>query len=58
MKSDLGDIILYQAENGRADIDVRLEDEMVWLSLNQMAELFERDRSVISRHLRNIFSER
>jgi hypothetical protein len=50
-------IIIYQAEDGSAKIDVRLEDETVWLSLDQMADLFQRDKSTISRHLKNIFSE-
>ena len=35
-----------------------MEDETVWLSLNQIAELFERDKSVISRHIKNVFEER
>ena len=50
-------ILLYQTEDGRTRIEVRLEDETVWLSLNQMAELFQRDKSVISRHIRNVFDE-
>ena len=50
-----GKVILYQTEDGQTGIDVRLKDETVWLTLNQIAELFGRDRSVISRHLRNIF---
>ena len=51
-------IILYQTEDGYTTLDVRLQEETVWLSLTQMAELFDRDKSVISRHLRNIFRER
>ena len=47
-------ILLYQTEGRRTRIEVRLENETVWLSLNQMAELFQRDNSVISRHIRNI----
>jgi hypothetical protein len=50
-----GEIVLYQAPNGTVELDVRLERESLWLSLNQMAELFERDKSVISRHLGNVF---
>jgi len=50
-----GELLLYQSEDGKAAVDVRLEDETVWLTLNQMAKLFDRDKSVISRHLRNIF---
>ena len=51
------EIILYQAEDGTTKIDVRLENETVWLTLNQIAELFQRDKSVISRHIQNIFAE-
>lgn len=51
------EIILYQAEDGRTKLEVRLQNETVWLSLNQLAELFQRDKSVISKHIRNIFSE-
>lgn len=50
-------ILLYQTEDRRTRIEVRLEGETVWLSLNQIAELFQRDKSVISRHIRNIFEE-
>ena len=46
-----GEIILYQSPDGATAIDVKLEQETVWLSLNQMAELFDRDKSVISRHI-------
>lgn len=52
-----GDIILYQTEDGQTSLDVWLQVETVWLSLTQMAELIDRDKSVISRHLRNIFQE-
>jgi prophage maintenance system killer protein len=54
-QTDKGAIVLYQAPDGKAALDVRLEDETLWLNLNQMAGLFERDKSVISRHLGNIF---
>lgn len=43
-------ILLYQTEDRRTHIEVRLENETVWLSVNQIAELFQRDKSVISRH--------
>ena len=49
------EIVLYEAPDGQVRLDVRLERETVWLSLNQMVELFGRDKSVISRHLRNVF---
>ncbi|MBL4775512.1 MAG: virulence protein RhuM/Fic/DOC family protein [Mariprofundus sp.] len=51
------EILIYQTEDGLAITEVRLEAETLWLSLNQMAELFGRDKSVISRHLRNVFKE-
>jgi len=50
-------LILYQTEDGRTSLQVRLDKETVWLSLNQMADLFQRDKSVISRHIRNVFEE-
>jgi len=56
-KSPLSEIILYQTEDGRTRIEVRMQADTVWLSLNQMAELFQRDKSVISRHIHNIFKE-
>ncbi len=57
MNSNLGEVILYQAADGGPALDVRLDHDTVWLSLNQLADLFERDKSVISRHLRNVFKE-
>lgn len=51
------ELILYQTEDGRTRMQVRLDGETVWLSLNQMADLFQRDKSVISRHIRNLFEE-
>jgi len=56
-QSDFGEIILYQCADGTSALDVHLKDETVWLTLNQIAELFDRDKSVISRHLRNVFKE-
>jgi hypothetical protein len=56
-KFNKGEIIIYKPAKGEVELKVRLEDETVWLSLNQIANLFERDKSVISRHLRNIFKE-
>ncbi|MFQ5749220.1 MAG: virulence RhuM family protein [Planctomycetota bacterium] len=50
-----GEVVVYEAPDGRVQVDARLERETVWLSLNQIAELFGRDKSVISRHLRNVF---
>lgn len=52
-----GEIILYQTADGKSSLDVKLENETVWLTKEQMATLFDRDRSVISRHIKNIFEE-
>ena len=51
------EIIIYQTTDGEMKIDVRMENETVWLSLDQMAELFGRDKSTISRHIKNVFDE-
>lgn len=51
------ELILYQTEDGNTRLEVHIQGQTVWLSLNQMAELFQRDKSVISRHIRNIFEE-
>lgn len=53
-----GEVLFYEGADGSVQLDVRLERETLWLNLNQMAELFERDKSVISRHLRNIYDEK
>jgi prophage maintenance system killer protein len=53
-----GEIIIYRAEDNTVQLDVRMENETVWLNLNQMAMLFDRDKSVISRHIRDVFRER
>jgi prophage maintenance system killer protein/transcriptional regulator CtsR len=50
-----GEIIIYQTEDGQTSLEVKLIEETVWLNLNQMAKLFKRDKSVISRHISNIF---
>jgi hypothetical protein len=55
-RPDKGEVVLYQSADGKAALDVRLDGETLWLNLNQLAELFERDKSVISRHLRNIYN--
>jgi len=51
------EIVLYQTEDGRTRLDVKLVNNTVWLSLNQMAELFQRDKSVISKHIKNVLEE-
>ena len=52
-----GEIVVYQSKTGLTKIEVRLDGETVWLSLDQLAVLFSRDKSTISRHLKNIFAE-
>lgn len=52
-----GEIIMYQTEDGLTEIQTTLVDDTVWLNRAQMAELFQRDRSVIGRHIKNVFEE-
>ena len=51
------ELIIYESRDGNIKLDVNLENETVWLSLEQMARLFGRDKSVISRHIKNVFKE-
>lgn len=51
------EMIIYQTQDGLTKIDVAFDDDTVWLSLDQMAQLFQRDKSVISRHIKNIYTE-
>ncbi len=51
------EFLVYTAEDGRTRVEVRFEGDTAWLSLTQMAELFQRDKSVISRHIKNVFEE-
>lgn len=57
MASENPNFLFYQTEDGKTKIDVRLEDETVWLTQAQMADLFQRDISAISRHIKNVFDE-
>ena len=50
-------IIIYQTEDGKTKIETRLENETVWLTQAQMAELFGKDRTVITKHIGNVFEE-
>lgn len=52
-----GEFLFYETEDGLTRLDVRLSGETVWLSLSQMADLFNRDKSVVSRHIQNVFEE-
>ena len=51
------ELIIYQTDDGETRLQVRMDQETAWLTLNQMADLFQRDKSVISRHIRNVFEE-
>lgn len=56
MKDDLTDkIVLYRTQDGRMTLDVNLREGTVWLNLSQLTSLFDRDKSVISRHIRKIY---
>ena len=52
-----GEIIIYQTEDGATKLNVKVENETVWLTIDMMADLFQRDKSTISRHIKNIFEE-
>lgn len=52
-----GNIVIFQTKDGKTSIDVKLENETAWLTLSQITELFGRDKSVISRHISNVFRE-
>jgi len=54
---DTGEILIYQNQDGNIKIDVRLEDETVWLTQAQMCELFQKSKATISEHIKNIFEE-
>ena len=54
-KTKTGDILIYKPKGQQTHIEVNFQDDTVWLSLNQITELFGRDKSVISRHLRGIY---
>ena len=50
-------IVIYTSEDGQTQVDVRMENETVWLSANRMAELFDRDEKTIRKHINNVFRE-
>jgi prophage maintenance system killer protein len=56
-RNDLGEVVLYKTEDGKAALDVRLDGDTVWLSQKQMSELFDKNVRTVSEHLRNIFKE-
>ncbi len=49
------EIVIYTLPDGRSNLNIKLQGETIWLSLNEISALFDRDKSVISRHLKNIF---
>lgn len=51
------ELIIYTTEDGLTKVDVTFDNDTVWLSLDQMAVLFQRDKSTISRHIKNVFEE-
>ena len=57
MDKEKADMIIYTSEDGLTKVDTTFDGDTVWLSIDQMAELFQRDRSVIGKHVRNIFKE-
>lgn len=52
-----GEVIIYQSEDGLTHIDVKLEDDTIWLTQQQMAELFQSSRTNVVEHIRNIYYE-
>ena len=51
------ELIMYKTEDGLTRIEATFDDDTVWLSLDQMAELFQRNKSTITRHIKNLFDE-
>ena len=58
MDKEKADMIIYTTEDGLTKVETTFDGDTVWLSIDQLAELFQRDRSVIGKHVRNIFKER
>ena len=54
---NLGDIIIYQTDDGETQIDVKFEDETIWLTQAQLCELYQTSKANVSEHIKNIFSE-
>ena len=57
MNKEKADMIIYTTEDGLTKVETTFDGDTVWLSIDQMAELFQRDKSTISRHIKNIFTE-
>ena len=57
MQENKSQIIIYQNENGETKLDVRFQDETVWLSQSQLCELFDKSKATVSEHIKRIFEE-
>lgn len=57
LKEETKGLVLYQTEDGAVTLEVNVEEDTMWLTQMQMADLFQRDISVISRHIKNVFQE-
>ena len=57
MEEKLGEILIYQTENGLTDIEVKMQDETVWLTQQQLVELYQSSKSNVSEHIKHIFDE-
>jgi hypothetical protein len=57
MKKPNDHVVIFKTDDEKISVDVRLDEETVWLSLDQMADLFERDKSTVSRHIKNVLEE-
>lgn len=57
IENNKGEIIIYQSEDGKIKLDVRLENKTVWLTQEQIAQLYSKGRSMITEHISNIFKE-
>ena len=57
MKNSNDHVVIFKTEDEKISVDVRFDEETVWLTLDQMAALFERDKSTVSRHIKNVFEE-
>jgi len=57
MKNPNDHVVIFKTDDEKISVDVRFDEETVWLSLDQMADLFERDKSTVSRHIKNVYEE-
>jgi len=57
VKEQNGEMIIFKTDDNKISVDTRIDNDTVWLTLDQMAELFERDKSTVSRHIKNVFED-